>query len=159
MDEMRVLEKNLKENEARDREVNEMFPMIAENFKENNKWFAFATKDLQIVTPKRASDITREGRLQHHCVGANNRYMDNMNKGKYFILFLRKKESLNEPYYTLEVTREGKVLQWYGAYDRKPDKETIEKVLERFTKKIQRKEKKLQAEAEATQQNLIMAAV
>ncbi|MCQ2549893.1 MAG: PcfJ domain-containing protein, partial [Lachnospiraceae bacterium] len=80
-----------------------------------------------------------------------------------FILFLRKKEKPKEAYYTLEVKHDGSIRQWYGAYDRKPDKEKIEKVLERFTKKIQSKEKKLQAaaaaEQEAAEQGLIMAAV
>lgn len=44
------------------------------------------------------------------------------------------------PYYTLEVEWNGKIKQWYGAYDRKPDKERIEKVLEVYGEEIQRRD-------------------
>lgn len=152
-------EKNKEKDKKRDKEVNKKFSAIAKMYAENVDWFSWEDKDYIIQVPKRASDITREGRVQHHCVGASDTYMQRMAKGESFILFLRKKTKPKTAYYTLEVKHDGTLRQWYGAYDRKPDKETIEKVLERFTKKIQRKEKKLQAEAKATQQNLIMAAV
>lgn len=158
-----VEEKNAEKNKKRDLEVNKKFINIAQSYHENKEWFKWSNKEYVIQVPKKASDITQEGRVQHHCVGASDNYMKRMAEGESFILFLRKKEKPEEAYYTLEVKHDGSIRQWYGAYDRKPDKEKIEKVLERFTKKIQRKEKKLQAaaaaEQEAAEQGLIMAAV
>ena len=117
---------------------------IGKNRKRFEERFAFQTDEFKIVVPKKASDITREGRLQHHCVGASDNYIANMNNEKFFILFLRKNEDTESPYYTLEVTWDGEIKQFYAAYDRQPDKEKIEEVLKQFTKEVQERERELQ---------------
>ena len=76
--------------------------------------------------------------------------MKSMNDGNTFILFLRKADRPKEPYYTLEVKYSGEILQSYGAYDRKPDIETVEPILQSFTRKIrnrtiQEKKKQMQS--------------
>lgn len=129
-------EKNQIEAKKRDREVNRKFVAIAREYERNQKHFAFETKELVILVPKKASDITKEGRKQHHCVGASDTYLSSMNQGKSYIVFLRKKSQPSMPYYTIEIEWNGKIRQWYGAYDRKPDEDKIKKVLERYTKRI-----------------------
>ena len=139
-------EKNAKEQAKEKARVNRMFRWIEKSFLDNVDHFSFEKAGFKIVVPRDAEDIKREGRLQHHCVGASDRYIKSMNEGKTFILFLRKEETPETPYYTLEVEYNGKVLQSYGAYDRKPDWEKIEPVLTAFTRQIQKrteKEKKL----------------
>lgn len=131
--------KNRDDARARDRIVDNKFTAICENYKKNRERFKFETDDLVIRVPKKASDITKEGRLQHHCVGASDTYLDRMNRGESFILFLRKKEDVKTPYYTLEVTWDGEIEQFYAAYDRQPDKKEIEKFLEQFTQNIQKR--------------------
>lgn len=135
-------EKNKKENEKRDKEVNEKFSKISEQYKENKKRFEWETESLCVIVPQRASDITKEGRLQHHCVGASDTYMRRMNEGTTYILFLRKKENMQQPYYTLEVNCAGTILQAYAAYDRKPDWEEVESVLKEYTKELEQRRKK-----------------
>ena len=132
-------EKNAKENKKRDIEVNEKFGDIKKNHKLNAEHFSFETKDLIILVPSKASDITSEGREQHHCVGASNLYIDRMNRGESYIVFLRHKDRPKVPYYTIEMKWTGEIRQWYAAYDRKPDKDKIEKVLKRFTKRVETK--------------------
>lgn len=132
--------KNREKNKVRDVEVDAKYPMIAKNLNKFRERFEFKTKEYEIVVPTKASDITKEGRQQHHCVGASDTYIANMNNERYFILFLRKKKDLKKPYYTLEVTWDGEIKQLYAAYDRQPNKEKIQKVLERFTKKVQKRE-------------------
>ena len=51
-------------------------------------------------------------------------------------MFLRKIDTPKIPYYTLEVTWEGEIKQFYAAYDRQPDKEKIKAVLAEFTKTV-----------------------
>lgn len=131
--------KNRDSARTRDKIVDNKFTSIYENYKRNREWFSFETDDLVIRVPKKASDITKEGRLQHHCVGASDTYLDRMNRGDSFILFLRKKEDVKTPYYTLEVTWDGEIEQFYAAYDRQPDKKKIEKFLEQFTENIQKR--------------------
>lgn len=137
-------EKNKKENQERDADVDQRFSEIRENYEKHVKRFSFETKKYLIEIPKSASDITREGRSQHHCVGASDAYLKKMAEGKSFILFLRRKANPSVPYYTLEVDWNGKVFQWYGAYDRKPNKENIEKVLQAWTKVVKKRERELQ---------------
>lgn len=110
-----------------------------------------------IVVPKKASDITKEGRRQHHCVGASDQYMAKMASRQTFILFLRKKDDKEVPYYTLEVEWDGKIRQWYGAYDRQPDKEEIQSILNQWTKKIEKRQ--LKEQREQIKQTKILAAV
>lgn len=141
-------EKNREKNQKRDREVNRKFGQIAKNYEKNKEHFAWENKKYAVIVPKRASDITKEGRLQHHCVGASDTYMGRMARGESYILFLRRNGNMQQPYYTLEVDYTGKIKQAYAAYDRKPDWENeIEKLLEKYTKEIQkrtRKEQKLE---------------
>lgn len=143
-------EKNAAELSKETTRVDRKFKKIAEEYLINRDHFAYEKAGLVILVPHRASDITREGKAQHHCVGASDRYMRNMNEGKSYILFLRKAEDPGEPYYTLEVNYDGKVLQSYGAYDRKPDWDKVEPVLTGFTRKIaQRTIKEQQAVGQA----------
>lgn len=150
-------EKNREENEKRDREVEKKFPQIRKDYKRNAEHFAFETKKYMIIVPKKASDITKEGRRQHHCVGASDQYMAKMASRQTFILFLRKKDDKEVPYYTLEVEWDGKIRQWYGAYDRQPDKEEIQSILNQWTKKIEKRQ--LKEQREQIKQTKILAAV
>lgn len=132
-------EKNAEANKKRDDSVNKKFGNIRKNFKLNQKHFDYTAGNYLIVVPNKASEITREGRLQHHCVGASDGYMSKMNRNETFIIFLRSVKEPDIPYYTLEVKWNGEIIQWYAAYDRKPDKEEIEQWLSKFTDKIQKR--------------------
>lgn len=144
-------EKNQKENQKRDMEVNRKFGEIAKNYGKNKAHFAWENKKYAVIVPERASDITKEGRLQHHCVGASDTYMGRMARGESYILFLRIKENMKQPYYTLEVDYTGKIRQAYAAYDRRPEWEEIEKLLKKYTKEIEKRTRKEEKLAVATE--------
>ena len=150
-------EKNARNKAIEKARVDKKFEQIALRYEENVDHFAYQRSGLVIVVPKCASDIKTEGREQHHCVGATDRYMEAMNKGYSYILFLRKAEDLEKPYYTLEVKYDGKVLQSYGAYDRKPDWEKVEPVLAGFTRHMQKKVEK--EKWQQVQEGILTAAV
>ena len=135
--------KNQEKNSIRDKEVDRKYPDIKKNLRKNRERFEFKTDEFVILVPSCASDITKEGRIQHHCVGATDGYIHRMNTEQLFILFLRKIEMPKVPYYTLEVTWDGEIKQFYAAYDRQPDKERIAAVLREFTKTVQKREKEL----------------
>ena len=85
-----------------------------------------------------------EGRILHHCVGSDN-YLNKHNDGKSYILMLRFKDKAEEPYITVEIDS-GKeyILQWYGARDRKPDKENMQKWLNQYLEQLRNKQKQLE---------------
>ena len=96
-----------------------------------------------------AKEIIMEGRILHHCVGGDN-YLRKHNNGETAILFLRKVESPDEPYYTIEI-KNTKILQWYGLRDGKPDKEIIEPWLDEYVEHLSSSKK-------SANQELLMAA-
>lgn len=135
-------EKNAKEDAAERLRVNKKFPKIRKSFEENKEHFGYQKAGLKIFVPRDAADIRREGQLQHHCVGASDTYMERMDKRETFILFLRRADAPEAPYYTLEVEYDGKIRQSYGAYDRKPDWPVVEPILKSFTRQIRKRTEK-----------------
>lgn len=107
---------------------------------EEAKIYLWEDKNYMIVPAAKCEELMREGRALHHCVGANDTYMKRMAAGTSWILFLRRKEDPEEPYYTIEISmKDDGILQWYSEYDRKPDRGKIEKVLKKFKESVKRK--------------------
>lgn len=89
--------------------------------------------DYAIIPAGKCSELMKEGRTLHHCVGASDIYMESMADGRTWILFLRRKKELGKPYYTIEIRMaDDCILQWYSEYDRKPDEKKIRAVLDKF---------------------------
>lgn len=124
-------------NKEKDKAENRKYRNISRDYERNKELFSWSNDEYEIVVPKDALAINTEGRLQHHCVGSSSIYKKNMNDRKAWILLLRKKEDLKKPYYTIECDGT-KVLQAYGAYDRKPDKEQVDKVLATWMKQVRK---------------------
>jgi hypothetical protein len=132
-------EKQKAKDAKREKDVDRKYKRIAQNLSINKEHFHYEAKGFCIVVPEKASDLVREGRILHHCVGASDRYMKKMTERESFILFLRREHQQESPYYTLECTWEGKILQAYSEYDRKPDYDNIGPWLQRFTRAIQKR--------------------
>lgn len=133
-----VLEINREEIEKRDNEVEEKYPNIKKNYRKLRNRYFYEDEDYLIRPAQSAQEITWEGRSLHHCVGGNT-YLSRHNKGESVILFLRKKDSPETPYITVEI-QGTKILQWYGAYDRKPDEENMGRWLKEYRQKLEEKE-------------------
>ncbi len=93
---------------------------------------------LFIRTPREASEIRSEGNALHHCVAS---YLDRMAGGKTCILFIRRKEEPEKPFYTMEV-REGKIIQCRGKNNCDMTEEVQEFVQAFKRKKLRQAEKK-----------------
>ena len=110
---------------------------IRRDYERNTKLFGWKKDGYIVMVPKSYGEINEEGRRQHHCVGAQDQYKTRMAVRESYIVFLRKAEAPNRPYYTIEVN-EHRILQWYGAYDRKPDAEKVKKVLDKWMKQVKK---------------------
>lgn len=94
-----------------------------------------------IIPAGTCEELIQEGRTLHHCVGATDSYMMKMAEGTTWICFLRKKENLEEAYYTLEIRLvDDSILQWYSAFDRKPDEKIISAVLDNYKAYLKQKQ-------------------
>ena len=65
----------------------------------------------EIIVPKNLSDITTEGQALSHCVGG---YLESHARGDTNILFLRRTDLPNSPFYTIEVSNDNYVVQIHG---------------------------------------------
>lgn len=86
--------------------------------KEYGEKFSDKGSKFLITYPKTLSDLFEEGRELNHCVGT---YGDAIKNGNSIILFVRKTEEPETPYFTLEVNPNYMaVTQFYGYSDRPP---------------------------------------
>ena len=142
-----VLEQNKEQNEKRIRAMREKYPDIERKYKKYRIQYSYETEELLIRPAESAAEIITEGQLLHHCVG-NETYIKEHNAGKRLILFLRKKELPDVPYITMEIdTQTRRILQWYGANDRKPDADHIAPILKEYEDRLAGREAEPQTEA------------
>lgn len=87
---------NLERWEKLNKKRIEMFEREDDNFK--------------IIVPRNPEDVSREGALLNHCVGG---YVNSIASGNKTVLFLRKKEDPEKPFYTIEVN-DSIIVQIHG---------------------------------------------
>ena len=96
--------KMIEEQEAKYRDVTEIYHKIADKYAYSNGTFA-------IVVPENASAVIEEGIRLHHCVGTSDRYFERIRRRETFVLFLRKTADIKKSWYTLEVEPGGTIRQ------------------------------------------------
>lgn len=100
--------------------------IMHKNAKEIKKAFCYKDKQYMIKVPGCYLDFKHEGNSQHNCVAT---YYEKALKGKCIILFLRKRESPNEPFCTVEIqNNRGKfqIVQNRIAYNKDAPEEAKE---------------------------------
>jgi len=99
------------------------YPHVEEIMQSVKEKFEYTGKEYMIVAPVRVEDVLLEGDKLHHCISIADRYWDRIEQRESHILFLRKVNAPNKPYYTLEVEPDGTVRQIRTYYDRQNPKE------------------------------------
>lgn len=127
-----VFEQDKEEIDKRVQEAEEKFPNIRKQYRKLRNRYCYEDDTYTIRPACSAGEIVIEGRILHHCVGRDT-YLEKHDKGISYILLLRFRKKPKEPYITIEIQAEnGKILQWYGAYDRKPDQEHMQEWIKRY---------------------------
>lgn len=136
------MEKEKEKYSRLDAQIRENLPAAARYYWQNG--------DYAVIPAGRCEELIAEGRVLHHCVGSSDQYMEKMAKGESWILFLRKKEELEKPYYTIEINMENdEILQYYSEFDRQPDKEIISRLLNKFRQSVKQKRARIRVPAAA----------
>ena len=97
-------------NLYRDKVKSEAFKRSIERL----KTYEFSDGQLSIVAPTQASDLTTEGSVLHHCVGS---FIDAVANNKENVVFIRRNDLLNEPYYTMAISPSGNIEQVHCVYN------------------------------------------
>ena len=87
---------------------------LKRNYANKEKAWEFEYGNYKVVLPTCAMDIVDEGKNMHHCVGS---YVSRVVDGDCFIVFIRNKETPNDCYITCQVYTDGRIGQYYLAYD------------------------------------------
>ena len=112
------------------------FPEAEKVLKKIRSKFKYRGEKYFIKVPRHIADIVVEGRCLHHCAGATDRYFDRIKEHETYICFLRRTESPDTPFYTIEVEPGGTIRQHRGIYDEEPDIEKIKPFLREWQKVI-----------------------
>jgi len=94
--------------ELRRKEVQENY---LKNYYDKAKSFEYKDATYQIIACKDLGDLVKEGRELHHCVGS---YINSVGKGSEYILFLRKIDNIETPFFTIDLTPDLIVRQIHG---------------------------------------------
>ena len=135
-----VKEKKDRANDMRIKEVLQRFDSIPKKYRKLNKRYSYEAHGYIIRPAKDAAEIVREGWTLHHCVGGDG-YLNKHNTGMTAILFLRSVDSPDKSYVTIEVC-EDRILQWYGAHDKKDVTKEAKKCIEEFENMLKSKGKR-----------------
>lgn len=95
---------------------------------EQRKQLEYDNDILLIRQPDNFNEIVDEGSKLQHCVGG---YAERHSLGKLHIMFIRRKDDPEKPYYTMEVSKEGKIVQVRGEHNRAPVEE-VEKLIQDY---------------------------
>lgn len=114
------------------------FPGLGAVCKELKK-YEWSDGEYAIVAPARIADVLSEGRCLNHCV-TNERYFERMAKEESYILFLRRADKPDIPWYTLEVEPGGVIRQKRTKFNRQEkDLELAKAFLKRWQQEIVRR--------------------
>jgi hypothetical protein len=101
----------IEENEQEElNEIDEVNTIKMEKVSKNWKKLCYKEDGFEVIAPAKASDIAREGIALNHCVKS---YIDDVMSGRTTILFIRKTDDIEKPFYTLEV-RNNRIRQCHG---------------------------------------------
>ena len=93
---------------------------IHRNYAKKANAFNFSFGGYTIVTPTCGEDIINEGKNMHHCVGG---YVDDVVANSTYIVFVRPIDNPSACYITCQVDRNGRIGQYFLAYDKYISKE------------------------------------
>ena len=102
-----------------------------------NESYGYRDKKYLIRAPHNADEIVEEGTKLHHCVGRMG-YIERMVKGDTYIMFLRKVDDPDTPYYTIELF-DNKIRQVHGFGNNDVDINEITPFINRFKRMIRNK--------------------
>ena len=135
-----VIQMEEKKKEIRRRELEEKYVGFQEQLIALKEKYEFSAGEYQIVAPKSINDILYEGDTLHHCVNKTDNYFDRIASKESYILFLRKKENPEVPFYTLEVEPNGTIRQKRAEFDRQnKDIDEVTSFLRLWQKEIQKR--------------------
>lgn len=121
-------------------EIVKKFPDVDDICKSIVEKYSFQDDNYAIVVPEKIEDIIKEGRTLGHCLDRSDIYFDRIQKRESFIVFLRKTEEIDKPYYTLEIEPGGAARQKRTTGDKQnKDFDSAKRFIRKWQHEIQKR--------------------
>lgn len=122
-------------------EVRKKFPEAEINMQMMTEKYEFSDDTYQIIVPQSIEDIIVEGGTLGHCIDRTDVYFDRIQQRTSFLVFLRKTERPDAPWYTLEIEPGGTIRQkrTVGNTQRDEDIKAFTPFLREWQKHVLRK--------------------
>jgi len=120
-------------------EIAAKYPDIEKIYHEIKEKYEYAGKDYVMVVPQDIKDIVNDGRVLHHCAASSERYFERISRRECFLLFVRKKSTPDEPWYTVEIQPGGTIRQKRTRFNRQDDEKEVVKFLREWQKAIKKR--------------------
>ena len=118
---------NVKRNEVCNEAFKKQLKKIVSYQYESDKF------DFIVISPTEANDLAYEGATLHHCVKS---YVERVANGSTNIMFIRKKDDPDKPFFTVEVTNQKIIAQVHGFANRNANTEpALTEFIEDWAKK------------------------
>lgn len=120
-------------------EIAAKYPEIDSICRRIKEKYEYENENYVIRVPEGIRDIVDDGRQLHHCSASSERYFDRINKNECYLLFLRKKETPEEAWYTVEIQPDGTIRQKRTAFNRQDDVKEVVSFLKEWQKAIKKR--------------------
>lgn len=101
--------------------------------------YCYEDEHYTVVVPRTMDDIVYEGKALRHCVGG---YAQRHFEGVAVIVFIRRKEAVATPYFTVELKpRDGSIVQIHGLRNCDPDAD-LQAFVDAWQTEVQKRRKK-----------------
>ncbi len=135
------------------RQIEEKYPNVADICESVKKIFEWGDLRYLVKVPTCAQDVLIEGYLLGHCIArpksdGSYLYFERIESRESYICFLRKFDSPNSPWYTMEVEPDGSIrqLRTFGD-DEGADREEAKAFLKKWRREVKRRLGKADIEA------------
>lgn len=126
--------------EERAQRILAKYPNVNEVLESLQGRYDYQDSDYAVVVPKNLTELLYEGDKLRHCINTTEHYYERISTKECFLLFLRRTDALEIPYYTLEVEPGGTIRQKRTEYNRQnEDIKEASAFLEKWQKIIQKR--------------------
>lgn len=149
-----IKEQQMRRDSERAAQMEKQYDGMVKAYEMLCKKYCYEAAGFIIRPAKCPTELIRESQALHHCVGSSDTYMRKHATGTSYILFLRKKETPDVPFTTIEISgvkeKEPRILQWYEAYDKKPDEQILQPIIDKYVEHLKKGTKKPGKRAKAS---------
>ena len=121
-------------------EVGKNFPQVDEICKSIIDKYSFGNEEYSVICPECIEDIIKEGKALNHCLDGSDIYFERINRRESYIVFLRKSDEIETPYYSMEIEPNGTVRAVRTTGDVSgPDIKEVRRFIKKWQNAIQKR--------------------